>query len=92
MKFLSYGKLSHFITKILEYSMPTEYNYYLATTSSSGYSIPNYSTTKSLIEIYLNGSRLVPNVHYAISSNGTLVLASEYDANNTLHIVHKLYK
>lgn len=94
MKVLSLDKLKKLIPKLLENAVPTEENYNVEINSNSlTYTVPNYVNGKSYVEVFKNGFKLVPGVHYNISTSGVITLVNKvYEGGNYLHVLHRKYK
>ena len=94
MKVLSLDKLKKLMPKILANAVPTETNYNVEINSStSTYTVPGYVNGKSYVEVFLNGFKLVPEVHYNISTSGVITLVNKvHEGGNYLHVLHRKYK
>lgn len=91
-KLLTYAGLQRFVSKLPTPSAPTENHYRVELTSGQTYTftIPNYSSTNSLVEVYLNGLRLIPTTEYTLSSAGLITLTAQMSTTgNVLHVVHR---
>lgn len=92
IKCLTSGHLNYFANKIISKTVPTETHYRVELTAGQAYTftVPNYSLTNSLVEVYLNGLRLIPTNEYTLSTAGIITLLQTVTtSNNILHVVHR---
>lgn len=94
-KYLDFTGLSYLANKLKTQCIPTESHQYATVPKDSPYSVTvtGYANGKSLVEVYLNGLRMIPDKEYTLSASGVMALKSVLNTDgNTIHIVHKKWR
>ena len=90
MKVVTLSNLSTAVVTIMGRMRPTETNYYLEIQSGATYTVPNYSSAKSLLDVYVNGLRIVEGTDYTVNASGVVTLnLAITSSGNYLHIIHR---
>lgn len=90
MKVVTLPRLKTAISALMGRMKPAETNFYVEIKSGSTYTVPNYSSAKSILDVYVNGLRVVEGTDYTVSTSGVITLKLGITASgNHLHIVHR---
>lgn len=92
LKCLTLETLSYLIEKLNVALTIQESNYHLELEKGKTYTfdVPNYEQGKSVVDIYMNGLKMMEEKHYSISSTGKVSMKNEvYSEGNVLSVVHR---
>lgn len=91
-KCLTIDNLAYFVNKILLASAPKENHYHVELQQDIDYSftVPSYAKGKSIVDVYMNGFRLIPTIEYTLSDAGVIhLLMDVHSDGNKFHVVHR---
>ena len=95
LKCFTLDTLAYLLEKLNIALTVVENNYSLSLEQGKTYTfdVPNYEQGKSVVDIYLNGLKMVEEKHYSISSIGHVSLKNEICSDgNELSVTHRKLK
>ena len=90
MSWLDLSGLNYFLSKLKSKVKLSETRYVITTSTSQtvSYTVPDFSPSVMVLDVYINGLHCIPSVDYVLNAN-VVTMKNELEAGQTIEFVKR---